>query len=159
MINMFATVQGRLNCTKRKGHCGTSLLNEEGEMDKSTTTSLVDLGEGMTNKQLRAFMLETQPSQDMAQRLARIEAKLDATTQVCERMLHGLLVERQNEKEWYRTDEVAEILGKSDFTVREKWCNQGRIEAVKDEESGKWKIPGHEVQRLRNGGNLRPQRK
>jgi hypothetical protein len=138
----------RLNCTKRKSHCGTSLLNEEGEMDKTTATSLVDLGEGMTNKQLRAFMLETQPSQDMAQRLARIEAKLD-----------GLLIERQNEKEWYRTDEVAEILGKSDFTVREKWCNQGRIEAVKDEESGKWKIPGHEVQRLRNGGSLRPQRK
>ena len=117
-------------------------------MDKSTATSLVDLGEGTTNKQLRAFMLETQPRQDVAERLARIEAKLD-----------GLLTERQNEKEWYRTDEVAEILGKSDFTVREKWCNQGRIEAVKDEESGKWKIPGHEVQRLRNGGGLRPQRK
>lgn len=85
------------------------------------------------------------------QRLATLEQKVSE--------VHELLLDKKTEKEWYRTDEVAQILGKSDFTVREKWCNQGRIEAEKDGETGKWRIPGHELQRLRNGGSLRPQRK
>jgi len=59
-------------------------------------------------------------------------------------------------KEWYSTSEVAEILDKSDFTVRERWCNQDRIECEKDPDSGKWRIPSAEVHRLRNGGGLRP---
>jgi excisionase family DNA binding protein len=84
------------------------------------------------------------------QRLAAVEL------QVAE--VHSLLLEKKTEKEWYGTDEVAKILGKSDFTVREKWCNQGRIEAVKDGDTGKWRIPAHELQRLRNGGGLRPQK-
>jgi hypothetical protein len=82
-------------------------------------------------------------------------ASLEET--VCE--IHNILRDKQTEKEWYRTDEVAQILGKSDFTVREKWCNQERIEAEKDVETGKWRIPRHELQRLRNGGGLRPQNK
>jgi Helix-turn-helix domain len=84
----------------------------------------------------------------ISQRLASLERKVGE--------IHDLLLDKKTEKEWYRTDEVAKILGKSDFTVREKWCNQGRIEAVKDEATGKWRIPGHELQRLRNGGGLRP---
>jgi len=62
----------------------------------------------------------------------------------------------QSEKEWYTTAELADLLIKSDFTVREKWCNQRRIECEKDPDSGKWRIPAHEVSRLRNGGGLRP---
>ena len=86
----------------------------------------------------------------LGQRLTSLEQKVSE--------IHGLLLDKKTEKEWYRTDEVAEILGKSDFTVREKWCNQGRIEAEKDADTGKWRIPGHELHRLRNGGGLRPQR-
>lgn len=82
------------------------------------------------------------------QRLASLEERLAE--------VHVFLLDKKMEKEWYGTDEVAKILGKADFTVREKWCNQGRIEAVKDEGTGKWRIPGHELQRLRNGGGLRP---
>lgn len=66
------------------------------------------------------------------------------------------LEEGRQEKEWYSTSEVGEILGKSDFTVRERWCNAGRIDCEKDEYSGRWKIPAREVERLRNGGGLRP---
>jgi hypothetical protein len=62
------------------------------------------------------------------------------------------------EKAWYTTTELAEILGRSQFTVQERWCNDGRIECEKDPASGKWRIPGHEVQRLRDGGMLRPKR-
>jgi len=120
-------------------------------MGGATVNNLVDSGEGTYRSQMRGHLLEMPSRQDLVERLARIEEKVAD--------IHSLLVEKKNEKEWYRTDEVAEILDKSDFTVREKWCNQGRIEAVKDQETGKWKIPAHEVQRLRNGGNLRPQRK
>jgi hypothetical protein len=60
------------------------------------------------------------------------------------------------EKEWYTTAELAEILGKSRFTIQERWCNDGRIECEKDPDSGKWRIPGHEVRRLRGGGGLLP---
>ena len=38
------------------------------------------------------------------------------------------LVERQTVKDWYSTDEVAKILGKAEFTVRE-WARNGRIKA------------------------------
>ena len=62
----------------------------------------------------------------------------------------------KSEKEWYSTTELAELLGKKDFTIREKWCNQGRIECEKDPDSGKWRIPAEEVHRLQNGGGLRP---
>jgi hypothetical protein len=66
--------------------------------------------------------------------------------------------ERQAEREWYSTAESAELLGKSDFTIREKWCNQGRIECEKCPDSGKWRIPAHEINRLRNGGGLKPRK-
>lgn len=58
-------------------------------------------------------------------------------------------------KDWYSTDELAAAVKKSSFTVREKWCNGGRIECEKDPYSGKWRIPGHEFQRLVNGGSPR----
>ena len=94
--------------------------------------------------------------------LERVLTTLDSV----ERRLKGLeellaevsrtVVCRQPEKEWYSSAELAELLGKSDFTVREKWCNQGRIECEKDPDSGKWRIPAHEFHRLHNGGSLKP---
>lgn len=64
------------------------------------------------------------------------------------------LLAHETTKEWYTTDELAQALGKSSFTIREKWCNAGRIECEKDDASGKWRIPGHEYRRLVNGGAL-----
>jgi transposase len=51
-------------------------------------------------------------------RLERIESSLTA------------LLERQTAKEWYTTAEIAKILGKSEFTVRE-WCRHTRLNAQK----------------------------
>ncbi len=56
-------------------------------------------------------------------------------------------------KEFYSTEELAEALGKKPFTIRENWCNRGKIECDKDA-SGKWRIPGSEYRRLVNGGEL-----
>jgi len=74
--------------------------------------------------------------------LARLD-KIEATLQA--------LVERQTVKEWYTTLEVARVVGKSEYTVRE-WCRQGRIRAEK-KGSGRgkyqsWVVSHDEVQRF-----------
>ena len=38
------------------------------------------------------------------------------------------LVERQVAKDWYTTAEVAKLLDRAEYTVRE-WCRQGRMPA------------------------------
>ena len=50
------------------------------------------------------------------------------------------LVERQQTKEWYTTEELARLLGKAEFTVRE-WCRLGRIRATK-RQTGRGAYPG-----------------
>lgn len=58
----------------------------------------------------------------------------------------AVLVERQQTREWYTTEEFARAVGKAEFTVRE-WCRTGRIQAQK-RRSGRGKFPawciGHE---------------
>ena len=93
------------------------------------------------------------------QRIIETLDSVDSRLENLEKLVAGMglvVAERQAEKDWYSTAELAELLGKSDFTVREKWCNQGRIECEKDPDSGKWRIPAHEVRRLHNGGGLKP---
>ena len=86
----------------------------------------------------------------IAQRLAGLERVVAEVYDI----VHG----QRFEKEWYTTSELAEILGKSQYTIQERWCNDGRIECEKDPNSGKWRIPGHEVRRLRAGGSLSPKK-
>jgi hypothetical protein len=68
--------------------------------------------------------------------------------------LRQLITVERTEKEWYSTTELAEIMGVKQYTVQERWCNQGRIECDKDPDSGKWRIPGTEARRIRDGGSL-----
>ena len=72
--------------------------------------------------------------------------------------IHQIITAQRIEKEWYTTTELAEAMGKSQFTIQERWCNDGRIECEKDPENGKWRIPGHEVRRLRAGGGRSPRK-
>jgi hypothetical protein len=58
-------------------------------------------------------------------------------------------------KDWYSPDEVATLLRRKPYTVRE-WARKGRIVSQKDEYSGKRMIPANEVERLRSGGHLLP---
>ena len=62
--------------------------------------------------------------------------------------VRDVLLGRAVEKEWYTSADLAEAMEVSVYTVTERWCNAGRIHCVKDPESGKWKIPGREYQRL-----------
>jgi len=81
-----------------------------------------------------------------------IHSKLDRI----ELMLTNL-VEAKREKDYYSTSEIAEILGKAEFTVRE-WARLGRIWAEK-RKSGRgsakeWMISKEELNRIRNEGLL-----
>lgn len=86
---------------------------------------------------------------DMADRLARIEQILEGI---------GSKAALEKYKRYYSTNEVAERMGVAQYTVQQRWCNEGRIACEKDAYSGKWMIPGSELQRLENGGGLRPTR-
>ena len=86
----------------------------------------------------------------IADRLAALERTVIEIRQV--------VTGQHTQKTWYTTGELAEILGRSQFTIQERWCNDGRIECEKDPDTGKWRIPGHEVERLRAGGGLRPKK-
>ena len=87
----------------------------------------------------------------LGQRLTVVEQKMEA--------IYSLLTSQKVEKEWYSTSELAEALDKSQYTIQERWCNDGRIECEKDPESGKWRIPGPEYRRLVGGGALKPKRR
>lgn len=85
--------------------------------------------------------------QEIIERLARLEAGLTAVL--------GRLSTETVENAAYSTAEVAALLGKDEFTVRE-WCRLGRVKASK-KRSGRgrhkaWVISGEEVERYRREG-------
>lgn len=85
------------------------------------------------------------PFRRLDDRLAAIEAALCA------------LVSEKMTKEWYSTSEVAELLDRAEFTVRE-WCRLGRVRAEKKKSgrgsAGEWIIRHEELTRVRNEGLL-----
>jgi excisionase family DNA binding protein len=80
-----------------------------------------------------------------------------AQTQVLQREVRDLLLSQRSVKEFYTTAEVAEILGRAEYTVRE-WCRQGRIRAKKKPcgqgKGGEWLVSHEELTRFRNEGLL-----
>jgi hypothetical protein len=70
-----------------------------------------------------------------------------------------LLVDRQQVREWYTTEEFARAVGKAEFTIRE-YCRLGRLRAMK-RQSGRgahtaYAISHEEWQRYQREGLLRP---
>ncbi len=77
------------------------------------------------------------------------------TTTILE--IRDLLLHQRTVKDWYSTDEVAQVLGKAEFTVRE-WCRRGRVGAEK-KGSGRgkyqgWVISHPELLRIQREGLL-----
>lgn len=89
--------------------------------------------------------MSTDKLDDLTARLARIEQALD------------LLVQQRTVKDWYSTAEVARLLGKAEFTVRE-WCRLGRVKAEKKKcgrgVASEWIMSHEELTRVRNEGLL-----
>ena len=71
--------------------------------------------------------------------------------------IHAMLANRKVEKEWYTVREVAELLQKSEFTVRE-WCRLDRVICEKRAcgrgHSKEWIVSAEEVRRIQNQGLL-----
>lgn len=66
------------------------------------------------------------------------------------------LVKQRTVKDFYSIGELAEMLGKAEFTCRE-WARLGRINAVKvngRSEHGEWKVSHEELTRIQNEGLL-----
>jgi transposase len=83
--------------------------------------------------------------QAIIDRLDRIESVLE------------VLAQQRTIKDFYSTDEIATVLGKAEFTVRE-WARNGRIKAQK-RRSGRgkyrsWVISHEELQRIQKEGLL-----
>jgi hypothetical protein len=67
------------------------------------------------------------------------------------------LVEREQVREWYTTQEFARAVGKAEFTIRE-YCRLGRLRAEK-RQSGRgaypqWVLAHAELERYRRNGLL-----
>lgn len=77
--------------------------------------------------------------------LHRIEAKLDN------------IVQQQTSQEFYSTLQVAEILNRSPYSVRE-WCRLGRVRAQKRRcgrgNTREWMVSHEELLRIRSEGLL-----
>lgn len=63
----------------------------------------------------------------------------------------------QLDKEWYSTEEVAALMDRAPWTVRE-WCRHGRVKAVKRSGTDRWVFHRSELDRLMNHGLLPPRR-
>jgi hypothetical protein len=75
--------------------------------------------------------------------------------------LLAVLIERQQVREWYSTQEFARMVGKAEFTIRE-YCRLGRLRAEK-RQSGRgsypqWVLSHAELERYRKYGLLSTQR-
>jgi hypothetical protein len=96
-------------------------------------------------------------SKNEAASLERIEATL---AQMMALLNELVAVSRRSivTKSAYSPAEVAAILGKRPYTVRE-WCRLGRINATKRSwgrgNEGEWEITHKELERFRNHGLLR----
>ena len=81
----------------------------------------------------------------LAERIQKMESTLDE------------LVQQRTVKDWYTPAEVASLLSKAEFTVRE-WCRLGRVTAEKRDcgrgNSLEWIISHEELLRIRNHGLL-----
>lgn len=78
-------------------------------------------------------------------RLERIEATLQQ------------IVGQRTVKEWYTTEEVATLLGRAPWTVRQ-WCRLGRVQARKRVcgrgQASEWIVSHEELTRTQNEGLL-----
>lgn len=86
----------------------------------------------------------------------------DVATQLAEMremllQIQNLLAHPKEAREWYTVEEVASLVAKTPYTVRE-WCRMGRINARKRSErrggAELWSISAAELTRIKDEGLL-----
>lgn len=102
----------------------------------------------MADTMSRRFSILIALEKTMNEILARLER--------IETLLTDLLAER-TQKEYYTVAEVAQIVGRSEYTVRE-WCRHRRIRGEKSRvgcgSSTEWRVSHAELVRIQNEGPL-----
>ena len=105
-----------------------------------TGSELADSHESFLHRQTVLARLDA-----FAEKLVKIESTLST------------LAQQRTVKEWYTTTEVAAILTRAEYTVRE-WCRQHRIRAKKKTcgrgRGGEWLVSHEELTRIKNEGIL-----
>jgi excisionase family DNA binding protein len=81
---------------------------------------------------------------NLSERIEEILAKLRAIEAGLE-----LLQEERTSKEWYTTAEIASVLNRSEYTVRE-WCRKNQVPAEKTANGRDWIVSHQTLQRLKN---------
>jgi hypothetical protein len=119
---------------------------------RSSQDLTIELGQASLNKLegLEAAVLV------MAEQLAEVKEQQRAMTATLAE-LRDFLVAQRTIKEWYSPEEVAQILGKQPYTVRE-WCRYMRINARKRPtgrgDAKEWEISHEELERIKSHGLL-----
>ena len=94
--------------------------------------------------------------QDMTRRLTQLQEQ-QGTMAATLGELRDLVVSQRTIKDWYSPEEVAEILKKQPYTVRE-WCRYRRINARKRPtgrgDAKEWEISHEELERIKSHGLL-----
>jgi hypothetical protein len=92
----------------------------------------------------------------MAGRLTQLQEQQAVVTGTLTE-LRDLVVGQRTIKDWYSPEEVAEILGKQPYTVRE-WCRYMRVNARKRPtgrgDAREWEISRDELERIKCHGLL-----
>jgi hypothetical protein len=81
------------------------------------------------------------------------DTEMNIEQELCEiKEMLRVLVQQKTVKEWYTTTEAGDILGRSEYTIRE-WCRNLRVNAEK-RSSNEWIISHEELERIQNHGLL-----
>lgn len=108
------------------------------------------------NEQVAQQKVETTIAALLAETVAALGSRLEVIESHV-REVRSKLDNNVPRKEWYTVSEVAETLGRAEFTVRE-WCRIGRVYASKRAcgrgPTQEWIIADTEIDRIRNEGLL-----
>jgi len=105
--------------------------------------------------------VETDAEPSIEQRMSFLENELAEVKAMLEQLLKGqqelLRSARGINQDSYSIEELASMLGKAPFTVRE-WCRLGRINATKRKggrgNAAEWNVARHEIERYLSEGLL-----
>jgi hypothetical protein len=110
------------------------------------------LGQASLNSLARLELILQETSDRLAQLQEQQVAIAHGLTE-----LRDMTVEQRTIKDWYSPEEVAEILGKRPYTVRE-WCRWQRVNARKRPtgrgDAKEWEISHEELERIKSHGLL-----